>query len=263
MTQDSTGTELSAVDRHSLAAFDFAFNGALDAAQVHELATAAFVGRGENLLLVGGPGTGKTVIADAVHKEAIKRGLTCENLHSAWSDLAGDELIAPGPGYIGFNGEPRGLRRHLLDCDLLIIDEIGSWLHAAPSAVLMLIGRRIELGKSNILLASSLQWNRLQRDEESLKGDRQNLALPSFRLAYPQGKASREHSEWARLMSADGTTDMRRLLATLGIDLNLPMAAEEPSATKAVQGYEPSPFARRPVWHTLYTGENSYRHFPA
>ena len=44
----------------TLEQFDFGYQPGLDARQVKELATLRFVARGENLLLLGPPGTGKT-----------------------------------------------------------------------------------------------------------------------------------------------------------------------------------------------------------
>ena len=40
--------------------FDFSFQPALNEAQIRELATARFVAHGENMLLLGPPGVGKT-----------------------------------------------------------------------------------------------------------------------------------------------------------------------------------------------------------
>src|SRR6266568_1302458 len=54
--------------------FDFSFQPALNEAQIRELAAARFVAHGENILLLGPPGVGKTHLAVSLGVAAIKRG---------------------------------------------------------------------------------------------------------------------------------------------------------------------------------------------
>ncbi len=56
--------------------FDFAFQPSIDERQVRELATLRFVSQGENLLLLGPPGTGKTHLAIALGVLAISQGVS-------------------------------------------------------------------------------------------------------------------------------------------------------------------------------------------
>lgn len=58
----------------TLEAFDFAFNPAINRAQVYDLATCAFVERTEALFLVGPAGVGKSHLAHALGHEACRRG---------------------------------------------------------------------------------------------------------------------------------------------------------------------------------------------
>ncbi|MDP3506559.1 MAG: ATP-binding protein [Candidatus Melainabacteria bacterium] len=245
---------------HCLAAFDFAFN-ALDPVQVHEIATAAFVGRGENLLLVGGAGTGKTVIAMEVRQQATARGLSCEYLHSVSSHFAEEQLVAHGPGFMGSTGNQHGLRENLLDCDLLLVDEAERWIEAAPVAFMLLLGRRIELGKSNILVIPSYGWKRIFSKEASL---RRHSMMEFDNPAFLLGSEAEQRSEWGMMLVRERYMPLPQLLAILGIDFALPTAeGDQPlqSALPAslVSRHVPKPFPKAPVWHTLYTGENSYR----
>lgn len=253
---------------HSLAAFDFAFNGALDPAQVHEIATAAFIGRGENLLLVGGAGTGKTVIAMEVRKQASALGLSSEYLVSGYS-FAEDQLVARGPGFLGCTGNQHGLREDLLNCDLLVVDEADRWMQFSQTAFLVLIGRRIELGKSNVLVASTGGWKSLFR-RDGTTARRQSMMpffAPEFVLGYDPAFLlgdKVEQSEWGMMMVRERYMPLAEVLAILGIDFSLPAVEAEDSVQSALPDSRlsrrvPKPFVKEPVWHTLYTGENSYR----
>jgi len=56
--------------------FDFSFQPARNSAQIRELATARFVAHGENILLLGPPGVGKTHLAVSLGVAAIMGGIS-------------------------------------------------------------------------------------------------------------------------------------------------------------------------------------------
>jgi DNA replication protein DnaC len=60
----------------TLAEFDFSFQPSINERQIQDLATLRFVTQGENLLLLGPPGTGKTHLAIAFGMLAISHGLS-------------------------------------------------------------------------------------------------------------------------------------------------------------------------------------------
>lgn len=58
----------------TLESFDFKYQPSLDEKQIGELATCRFIDNGENVVLLGPPGVGKTHLAVALGLKAIERG---------------------------------------------------------------------------------------------------------------------------------------------------------------------------------------------
>lgn len=100
-----------------LARFDFASVPWAPKALIMELALCLFIGRGENILLLGPSGTGKSHLAQALAFEAIKLGRRAlfRPAHALLAGLAG----ARADGSYG-----RAFRR-LMKIDVLILDDFG------------------------------------------------------------------------------------------------------------------------------------------
>ncbi len=103
--------------RKSLDNFDFDFQPGLDRQRVLDLATLEFVRRGQNLLLAGMSGTGKSHICIAIGYLACAAGFrvryttSADMLADLHASLASDSLLKAAKTYI----KPQ----------LLIIDEVG------------------------------------------------------------------------------------------------------------------------------------------
>jgi len=100
-----------------LAGFDFA-SGTVPEGLIRELATTAFTEKTENVVFIGGPGTGKTHLATAIGIEAVqshkKRVRFCSTV-----ELVNDLETEKNNGKVG------RISQHLHHVDMLILDELG------------------------------------------------------------------------------------------------------------------------------------------
>lgn len=101
----------------TLEEFDFAFQPSLSAARVRELAELGFLGRAENMVLVGRPGVGKTHLAIAVGLRACQARKRV--LFTSAINLLDDLLAAEVSRRLGKFIEVMG------GLHLLIVDELG------------------------------------------------------------------------------------------------------------------------------------------
>lgn len=102
----------------TLATFDWHFNApAIDRVQIEELATGAFIGRHDNLVLVGQSGVGKSHLIQAIGHLACQQGYRVRYTTSAGllQDLTASLADQTLPQRV----------RYYASFDLLILDEFG------------------------------------------------------------------------------------------------------------------------------------------
>jgi DNA replication protein DnaC len=143
----------------TLDTFDFDFNRKLDRRLVFDLAAGHFIGKQEDVLFLGPPGTGKSHLAQAIGHAAIQQGhkVLYREAHMLLEELTEATI----------DGTRKQRFTELATVPLLIIDDLGMRKLPATAAedLLELVMRRYE--RASTLLTSNRpvdDWGKLLGD---------------------------------------------------------------------------------------------------
>ena len=153
--------QLSGLDeRASLAEFDWGYNPKIPKRTCFELHTLKFIAEGDNAILIGPPGTGKSHVAKAIAYAAVRSGLRV--LYAEADELL-SAIVQAAPT------DKRRQLKPIIDADLLVLDDLFMARRIAQESadeLQSIVHKRYKLRRSTLITS-----NRIIADWDKYLGD--------------------------------------------------------------------------------------------
>lgn len=148
-------------EKLTLQEFDWNYNLKLPKKTCFELQTLKFIAGGENAIMIGRPGTGKSHIAKAIAYNAVLQGYRVHYIET--DEFFGEYLLMQNAV------TKKNLMRSIIDSDLLVLDDLFLSRHlpeGAADLLQSLVHKRYKLRRSIIVTS-----NRVVQDWGKYLGD--------------------------------------------------------------------------------------------
>ncbi len=177
--------------------FDWGFNPKLPKKDIFELITIKFVQKGEDALLIGSPGTGKSHVAKAIVHAAVN---ACYNVIYREAHTFFEDIFEATQ-----TGRRKKINKLFSDCDLLVIDDLFLRKKIPDNAaddLLDIILNRYSKRKSTLITSNRVieDWGKLLQDNAASSAILDRLLHHGNLLEF-EGKSYRLKEAAKRLVS--------------------------------------------------------------
>ncbi len=183
-------------ERKSLSEFDWGFNPKIPKKRCLELATLKFIQQGENAVLIGPPGTGKSHVAKSITQSSAQNGyrVTYREAHKLFEDIFESCQI----------NSRKKIMKNYIEVDLLVIDDLflkKKMPHDAGDDLQEIVMERYAARKSIVITTNRIieDWGKCLADTATASAILDRLLHHSHLLKF-DGKSYRLKEAASRMI---------------------------------------------------------------